>query len=265
MATGYTSGQQQQSGSATHLDRQQQHNIRQIQLGWLLLLRVLVWVTRLRHSLGQGMVLTPACSESCGSVAHPFRVSVPHPAWQGLPHLLAGFGTSGTAVSYILCMPVTGVLCPVYLPPLLLHRSKISSWHLAYTRVTPAAVDLLVSCPDIVLLDLRGSGVRAAQLGTLRSKYALSAVQGAVLSRTAAMVLAAVTLDQFVCCDAAQHGAAVAEIRVGQAAAGQQSVGLQHWVNEGVCALLQAAAEAPAAALQPQAVHSGGQHWLGFG
>jgi hypothetical protein len=79
------------------------------------------------------------------------------------------------------------------------------------------------------------------------------------------MVLAAVTLDQFVCCDAAQHGAAVADIRVGQAAAGQQPAGLQHWVNEGVSVLLQAAAEAPSAAMQPAqpaAAHPGGQHGL---
>lgn len=135
-------------------------------------------------------------------------------------------------------------------------RTKVRSWHLAYTRVTPAAVDLLSSCADIILLDLRGSGVKAAQLAPLRAKFALSAVQGAVLSRTAAMVLAAVTWEQFVCADATQHGAAVAASAVGAAAAAQQVAGcgssVQQWVNQGVAALLQAAAEVAAVPLARQ-------------
>lgn len=138
--------------------------------------------------------------------------------------------------------------------------------------MTPRAVDLLSSCPDILLLDLRGSGVKAAQLAPLRARYALSAVQGAVLSRTAALVLAAVTLEQFVCADAAQHGAAAAAVKVGTAvspgsaatliqlaSAGQQPGGSsssQQWVNQGANALLQAAAEMPAA------VPAGGLHPL---
>lgn len=123
---------------------------------------------------------------------------------------------------------------------------------MAYTGVTPRVVELLSSCADILLLDLRGSGVKAAQLAPLRAKFMLSNVQGAVLSRTAAMVLAAVTLDQFVCADAAQHGAAVAATAAGAAAGGWLQVGfsdqtVQQWVNEGVTALLQAAAEVQAA------------------
>lgn len=135
---------------------------------------------------------------------------------------------------------------------LTLCRTKIRSWHLAYTRVTPRVVELVGSCPDILLLDLRGSGVKAAQLAPLRARYALSAVQGAVLSRTAAMVLAAVTLEQFVCADAVQHGPVAAAVRVEVAAACRQSaVGSSHsslrWVNQGVAALLQAAADAAGA------------------
>lgn len=142
------------------------------------------------------------------------------------------------------------------LPPLfclgLLCRTKIRSWHLGYTRVTPQVVELVSSCPDILLLDLRGSGVKAAQLAPLRARYALSAVQGAVLSRTAAMVLAAVTLEQFVCADAVQHGPAAAAARVEAAAAGRQSAAVSghsslQWVIEGVAALLQAAADAAGA------------------
>jgi hypothetical protein len=130
-------------------------------------------------------------------------------------------------------------------------RTKIRSWHLAYTRVTPQVVlRLLSSVDDIVLLDLRGSGVRAGQLAPLRARHALSAsFQGAVLSRTAAMVLASVTLEQFVCAHAGQHGAAVAAVRVGPAAgvAGEGGGASQQWVNQGVNALLQAAAAASAA------------------
>jgi hypothetical protein len=141
-------------------------------------------------------------------------------------------------------------------------RTRIRSWHLAYTRVTPTAVELLSSCADITLLDLRGSGVKAAQLAPLRAKFALSAVQGAVLSRTAAMVLAAVTWEQFVCADAAQHGAAVAASAGGTAAPAQQVAGcgcsVQQWVNQAVAALLQAAAEVgvvPLAGQHPVVAH----------
>lgn len=155
----------------------------------------------------------------------------------------------GTAVSTSCCCAA-----PCLLPP----RTKIRSWHLAYTRVTPAVTSLLSSCDEVVMLDLRGSGVRAAQLAPLRARFALSMVQGAVLSRTAAMVLAAVTWEQFVCADAAQHGAAVAASTVGApaAAAGQQVSGRgcssQQWVNQGVAALLQAAADVAAPPLPGQ-------------
>ena len=125
-------------------------------------------------------------------------------------------------------------------------RTKIRSWHLAYTHVTPRVAELLGSCPDILLLDLRGSGVKAAQLASLRARFALSAVQGGVLSRTgSALVLASVTLEQFVCADAASHGVALAAIRAGP----QHSSALQ-LVNDGVAALLQAAAEVAAVSQQ---------------
>lgn len=111
--------------------------------------------------------------------------------------------------------------------------------------MTPRVAELLGSCPEILLIDLRGSGVRAAQLSSLRSRYALSSVQGAVLSRTAAMVLAAVTHEQFVCAGAAEHGADVSAIKVARAAPSSEAVVCAPAaVNEGVEALLQAAAEA---------------------
>lgn len=140
-----------------------------------------------------------------------------------------------------MCVPLSICACCA-------RRTKIRSWHLAYTRVTPQVVGLLSSVDNIVLLDLRGSGVRAGQLAPLRARHALSAsFQGAVLSRTAAMVLASVTLEQFVCADAAQHGAAVAAVRVGPAAAAVGQGGAsQQWVNQGVNALLQAAAASAA-------------------
>lgn len=133
--------------------------------------------------------------------------------------------------------------------------------------MTPRVVELLASCSDIVLLDLRGSGVRAGQLAPLRSRFALSAVQGAVLSRTAALVLAAVTLGQFVCADAAQHGAAVAAISMTAAAStgqhvGHEAVRPQQWVNQGVQALLQAAAEVAAVGPSPMHHHPSHGGWV---
>jgi hypothetical protein len=121
-------------------------------------------------------------------------------------------------------------------------RCKIKAWHLAFSRVTPRAAELLAACPSLVLVDLRGSGVRAGQLMPLRTRHVLCAPQGGVLSASAALALAAVTMDQFVC-GWPEHGAAAF-------AALEDPEGAQAWVNHGAQRLLDAAAEAAAAALR---------------
>jgi len=93
-----------------------------------------------------------------------------------------------------------------------------------------------MSCSDIVFVDLRGSGVTNAQLMPLRSKFALSAIQGAVLSRTAALAAAAITLDMFLCSAPSQHNIAGMTVIQGSRA---EEDSLQ-WVHHGVQELMRA-------------------------
>lgn len=204
--------------------------------------RALCPVRQVKHSSGPGVSASQPASQTQLLHAHclwcvGYRPPVPLPQLWLLQQDLA----TGVSAQCLLVVFVLLSMCARCA-----RRTKISSWHLAYTRVTPQVVGLLSSVDNIVLLDLRGSGVRAGQLAPLRARHALSAsFQGAVLSRTAAMVLASVTLEQFVCADAAQHGAAVAAVRAGPAAVGQGGAS-QQWVNQGVNALLQAAAASAA-------------------
>lgn len=70
----------------------------------------------------------------------------------------------------------------------------------------------------------------------LRSKFALSAIQGAVLSRTAALAAAAITLDMFVCSAPSEHNTAGVKERQ-QRSAGEDAV---QWVQHGVQELMRA-------------------------
>jgi hypothetical protein len=124
---------------------------------------------------------------------------------------------------------------------LLTCRTRIRQWHLAHTRITAKAAELLLCCPDIIFLDLRGSGVKAHQLLPLRTKFQLSAVQGAVLSRSAAVAAAAVSHDAFLCVDPSAHSSAAG---VTAAAVSGQQDSLQQWVLQGVAELLKARQEA---------------------
>lgn len=121
-------------------------------------------------------------------------------------------------------------------------RCKIRQWHLANTRITPRTAELLRSLPDLVFLDMRGSGVTASQLVPLRTKFSLRTPQGAVLSRSAAMALVAVSLDGFVCSQPAEHSTVARS--AGAAGRGQStSDQMQQWEQEGIAELLHARAE----------------------
>lgn len=92
---------------------------------------------------------------------------------------------------------------------------------------------------------MRGSGVTASQLVPLRRKFSLNASQGAVLSRSAAMTLAAVALGGFVCCQPVEHNSMAATSRSCNAssAAHSSGSGLQSWVQLGVRHLITARTE----------------------
>lgn len=128
-------------------------------------------------------------------------------------------------------------------------RCRIHQWHLANTRVTAHTAQLLSCLTDLIFLDMRGSGVTASQLTPLRRKFSLNAPQGAVLSRSAAMTLAAVALDRFVCCQPVEHNSMAATSpgggsnRSASRAGHSSGPALQSWVQLGVRDLITARTE----------------------
>eukprot|EP00879_Flechtneria_rotunda_P026870 GHRR01028708.1.p1 GENE.GHRR01028708.1~~GHRR01028708.1.p1 ORF type:complete len:352 (+),score=112.36 GHRR01028708.1:939-1994(+) len=78
-------------------------------------------------------------------------------------------------------------------------RTKVRQWHLAHTHVTARTAELLMCLEQLTFLDMRGTAIQASQLLPLKIRFALSAIQGAVLSRSAAVAAAAVAADLFVC------------------------------------------------------------------
>lgn len=110
---------------------------------------------------------------------------------------------------------------------------------------------------------MRGSGVTASQLVQLRAKFNLKAPQGAVLTSSAAMAVAAVSLDAFVCAAPLKHSKLAAGGVHSPASSSSSSSGedqQQQWVHDGISELIRARAEVDeglqqaAASLAPAAV-----------
>jgi hypothetical protein len=106
-------------------------------------------------------------------------------------------------------------------------RCNVRRWQLAGSRVTGAGVAHLLGQQQLDFLDVRGTGITAAELQPLVQRFLLSRVQGAVLARSVAVAAAAVPEGAFVCCCGAGGvlGPAAAVPRVGAGRLGRRRPG----------------------------------------
>eukprot|EP00877_Chromochloris_zofingiensis_P011362 jgi/Chrzof1/647/Cz01g23200.t1 len=118
-------------------------------------------------------------------------------------------------------------------------RLQITYWQLAHTAITPnRVVDMLLSSADLMYLDMRGTGVKAAALQPLQRRFALASLQGAVLTRSTAVAAASVRLGLFVC--ACKLGMAPSSSSGSSSSEDQRT---QAWMQQGAYDLIGAAAD----------------------